>query len=184
MASKRANVSSATTGFAPSSPKDSNRQQRSSRPATPPASPRTRFDAPSTGSARSPARKASTGTLKGAGNDPLMHPVLEWIRSTRIGGFEDCTKVAKIAGSPRVQSSLPSCNLRERPRCIATTRSDRHNHQNRRNPLDQPSVNRFQTTTRSSRTHRQFFFGCHPRDRRGSPSLGVVALATAAIASA
>ena len=102
-----------------------------SRPATPPASPRARFDAPSTGSARSPARKASTGTLKGAGNDPLI-PVLEWVPSTRIGGFEDCTKVAKIAGSLRVQSSLPSCNLRKRPRCIATTRYDRRNHQNRK----------------------------------------------------
>jgi hypothetical protein len=184
MAIKRANVSSATTDFALSSPKDSNRQQRSSRPATPPASPRTRFDAPSTGSARSPASKASTGTLNGAGNYSLTHPVLEWIRSTRIGGFEDCTKVAKIAGSPRVQSSLPSCNLRERPRCLATTRYDRNNPEDRRNPLDQPSANRFKTTTHSARTHRQFFFGCHPRDRRDSPSLGIVALATAAIASA
>jgi hypothetical protein len=185
MASQGANVSSATTGCALSSPKDSNRQQRSSRPATPPASPKTRFDAPSTGSARSPARKASTGTLnKGAGNDPLMHRVLEWIRSTRIGGFEDCTKVAKIARAANLQSSLPSCNLRKRPRCIATTRYDRNNPEDRRNPLDQPSVNRFQATRHSSRTHRQFFFGCHPRDRRGSPSLGVVALATAAVASA
>ena len=95
-----------------------------------------------------PASKASTGTRNGAGNDPLMHPVLELIRSTRIGGFEECTKVAKNAGSLRVHSSLPSCILRERPQCIATTRYDRHNPEDRRNPLDRPSVNRFQTITR------------------------------------
>jgi hypothetical protein len=100
-------------------------------------------------------RKASRGTLKGAGNDPLI-PVLEWIRSTRIGGFEDCTKVAKIARAANLQSSLPSCNLRKRPRCIATTRYDRHNHPNRRNPLDPPSVNRFPTRTRGSRTTAEF----------------------------
>jgi len=108
---------------------------------------------------------------------PLMHPVLEWIRSTRIGGFEDCTKVpkvAKIAGSPRVQSSRRSCNLRERPRCLATTRYDRDNHEDRRNPLDQPCVNRFQTTTRWSRTHRQFFVETprsSPSDRGGRHTL-------------
>jgi hypothetical protein len=102
------------------------------------------------GSARSPGSQASTGTLKGAGNDPLMHPVLELIRSTRVGGFEDCTKVPKIAGSLRVQSSAPSCNLRQRPRCLATTRYDRDNPDDRRNPLDPPSVSRFQSTTRWS----------------------------------
>jgi hypothetical protein len=60
-----------------------------------------------------------------------------------LSSFEDCTKVAKNAGSPRVHSSLPSCNLRERPRCLATIRYDRHNPEDRRNPLDQPSGNRF-----------------------------------------
>ena len=92
----------------------------------------------------------SIGTPTGAGYHPLMHPVLKWIRSTRIGGFEDCTKVAKIARAANLQSSLPSCNLRERPRSIATTRSDRHNPEDRSNPLHQPSGNRFQTTRRSS----------------------------------
>jgi hypothetical protein len=92
---------------------------------------------------------------------------------TQSLSFEDCmiaSKVAKIAGSLRVQSSAPSCNLRERPRCLATTRYDRNNHQNRRNPLDQPSVNRFPTRTCWSRTHRQFFFEAprlSPPDRGG-----------------
>ena len=144
---------------------------------------RTRFDAPSTGSARSPARKASTGTLKGAGNDPLI-PVLEWIRSTRIGGFKNCTKVAKIAGSPRVQSSLPSCNLRERPSCIATTRYDRHNHREQKEPARLAFREQIQNHNTLVKNALPVFLWLSPRDRRGSPSLGVVALATAAIASA
>ena len=124
-------------------------------------------------SARSPTSQAWTRTLKEAGNYPLMHPVLA-LRN-------DCTnvpKVAKIAGSLRVQSSAPSCNLRKRARCLATTRYDRHIHPNRRDPLDQPSVNRFQTRTCWSRTTAQFGTVSQPRFRspshtcRSDPFLG------------
>jgi hypothetical protein len=105
------------------------------------------------GSARSPTSKASTGTLTGGvGNYPLMHPVLELRRlHERFEGSEDCRFAAHAFFGI-------SCNLRERPRYLATTRSDRHNHQNRRNPLDPPSMNRFEARTRWSRTHRPFFF--------------------------
>jgi hypothetical protein len=95
------------------------------RRAAPGASGRSSHALRFSGSARSPTSPASTGTLKGAGNYPSMHPVLAL-------------------------------------RYLATSRSDRRNPQKRRNPLDPPSVDRFQTRTRGSRTHGPLFFETPP----------------------
>jgi hypothetical protein len=99
-------------------------------------------------SARSPTSPASIGTLTGAGNYPLMHSVLALRRLHE--GSEECRFAARAIFGTFVQSS-------KRPRYLATSRSDRRNPQNRRNPLDPPSVNRFQTRTRGSRTHGPLF---------------------------
>jgi hypothetical protein len=56
------------------------------------------------GSARSPASQASTRTLNGAGNYPLMHPILEFIRRLHEGS-EECRFAARAFFATFVQSS-------------------------------------------------------------------------------